>query len=861
MASVSSSPFLRKGSGRVPASPLLKAAFTQLIEAPTLASTGAGPIGLGSNLDFSEDGITSQQLQDFFNAAIAAARKEEPIIEAGNKYSVDDGFKQLNGELLLFDIEQSQFYSALSPNDQKRASEFFKFMAMNGDLRNRNPLHPNKLDTAVLGNLMNFPKHLFGFPFAGFSTNGNEALSLALFSYRFEFLNGKGAPRSDRPIVVYFQADNEEPPADLQGCVERLDLRLHVTKHGIPLDVKVDNVAVALVGFSNPDLSKFSTWALRVGVAIHVHVVDSEIRSIFKDNEKLVHFDIPEGVRSMSLEDGLFGQAYQLYRDLELRDVHMDLPYFWQSAYLSPNEGGSGNTTPLYIDFCMMLLGWNALRDIASKTTSLPAQRLQPLQLPPYGDWGLDVMKGPRKMEDVLRFGKEAMKLPRKQLETNVVQFQRNFVGGKTRDVEALVSAGGTRSANFVFESVLVRARKQLGADAEVKLLTGNPHLLVERAGRRFQFEVGRINKDGILDVDQLKHQIKNPLVVAVYAQTLSITDGITDPLHEIISVMEEENQKRNASSSAPVTLINDCCLALSVLIHNDGKNGAKCFRVLDLTKNMITPVVVMLDAHKHIGADKGISMAMGTPGTLSHLDGHVKVGGQPSQGELARALADMVLVGVDGYHEKYHRLVAAIDNATQTLAAAGMTIIHSHNREKGSTAFGVEDPSALVQKKLKKKGHVCSPLFGVAPDHPERCQTGWLLSLTPHALREVKPGQKALDVFVADCVDTFKACQKGYSSLAKKFPECSLPAFLLSGGCEDLWLFELLRRPNLGRSFISLILRRLYSGILDSGVICSDRPRSPLTELVKRVGPVMVILFLSLLQFFRRRRPRLAKM
>jgi hypothetical protein len=62
-----------------------------------------------------------------------------------------------------------------------------------------------------------------------------------------------------------------------------------------------------------------------------------------------------------------------------------------------------------------------------------------------------------------------------------------------------------------------------------------------------------------------------------------------------------------------------------------------------------LPPQIMTLDAHKHLGADKGISMAMGTPGTLSHLNGRVKVGAQPTRGELARAMADMLLVGSEG--------------------------------------------------------------------------------------------------------------------------------------------------------------------------------------------------------------------
>merc|ERR1719361_1505123 len=107
-----------------------------------------------------------------------------------------------------------------------------------------------------------------------------------------------------------------------------------------------------------------------------------------------------------------------------------------------------------------------------------------------------------------------------------------------------------------------------------------------------------------------------------------------------------------------PVTLINDSCLAFSVLLHNNGKDGNKNLRVLDLSKDKITPTIVMLDAHKHLGSDKGISMTMGTPGTLSHLTGHVRVGAAPCRGELIRAIADLSLVGVDGYYEKYQALV-----------------------------------------------------------------------------------------------------------------------------------------------------------------------------------------------------------
>jgi hypothetical protein len=48
--------------------------------------------------------------------------------------------------------------------------------------------------------------------------------------------------------------------------------------------------------------------------------------------------------------------------------------------------------------------------------------------------------------------------------------------------------------------------------------------LAVERAERRFLFDVVRCTKDGIIDVGGLRMALADPLVVCVYTQTLSIT-------------------------------------------------------------------------------------------------------------------------------------------------------------------------------------------------------------------------------------------------------------------------------------------------------------------------------------------------
>ena len=72
-------------------------------------------------------------------------------------------------------------------------------------------------------------------------------------------------------------------------------------------------------------------------------------------------------VSSLSMDDGVFTCGYSLYRDLTLRDAHMDVALRWQAAYLSPNEGGSGASAPLFLDFCTACLGRDALAVLAAQ--------------------------------------------------------------------------------------------------------------------------------------------------------------------------------------------------------------------------------------------------------------------------------------------------------------------------------------------------------------------------------------------------------------------------------------------------------------------------------------------------------------
>jgi len=338
---------------------------------------------------------------------------------------------------------------------------------------------------------------------------------------------------------------------------------------------------------------------------------------------------------------------------------------------------------------------------------------------------------------------------------------------------------------------------------------------------------------------------VKDPSVIAVYAQTLSYTDGVSDPLAEILEVIEEENKQRKGLH--PITLINDSCLAFSVLVHNDGVNGRPSMRLLDMTRDCVTPTIITIDAHKHLGCDKGISTIVGTEGTLAYLNGHVKVGSQPNKGELVRALCDMLLVGVDGYYDLYHGLTANIERVSEVIKEHHLNIIHANNRIKGSTVISVEDPSGVMMKRLTKLGHNFAFLYNVAPDNPEHCQTGWSLSLTPYSLRQCEGGRLALDIFLEDLVTVHKEIEAKPHPIHKLLPENSLPAVLLTGGLIDPYVFGLLWRNGWRRTLAETFIRRFFTFLVDSGSVCSLKRQDPLRDLIKRCTGGLVVLIAAL--------------
>ena len=109
--------------------------------------------------------------------------------------------------------------------------------------------------------------------------------------------------------------------------------------------------------------------------------------------------------------------------------------------------------------------------------------------------------------------------MSREDLVRAFVKIQTSFVGGRSRSggLEALVTCGGTRSMNIAFETAL----GYMGKVSSPRVITGNPHLLVERAERRFGFEVVRIPDGGAMSLKRLREEITDESVVAVYVLLL----------------------------------------------------------------------------------------------------------------------------------------------------------------------------------------------------------------------------------------------------------------------------------------------------------------------------------------------------
>ena len=665
----------------------------------------------------------------------------------------------------------------------------------------------------MIGTLLDFPKQLFGFPYACYATDGRESLSLCLYAYRL---------RTGKRRVV-----GDANDATLKGVASRL---------GMTVSDEMDGAACLVVTLSQCEAKAWRgvhvlcAEASRRGVAVHVRCTDKGLRQLLQ--RPLCHVRFPFDVSSLSIDDGVFTCGYSLYRDLTLRDAHMDVALRWQAAYLSPNEGGSGASAPLFLDFCTACLGRDALSKLAAQKSLED----------PESTWAPTTIQASRKLpsvKDPLTWARQQLSTPktRQDFEGDLVAFQRHFLGGLHKDVEAVSTGGGTRSINVAFETVLRSLPEGFGRP---RVLTGNPHLAVERAERRFGFALTRLEDRGALSLQLLERELEARDVVAVYAQSLSYTDGISDDVPRVLDLLEAVNVERVKSGLIAVSLINDCCLAFSVLVRFAASLSRiasmassltpsprrtqvhqPAYRLLDRTTRH-TPVLMTLDAHKHLGADKGLSTVVGTKGSLQALRGALRVGARPTRAALVRALANVASVTPQGYDTIYRNLASRVKVVEETCSSLNLDVVHACHRREGSTVLAVHDPACRTQKLLSKRNHKCTFLYNLHPLDQTKCQYGWCLSFTPHCLRELD-GATALDVFVRD----LKVCAAAAPSQASN----SIVAVLSTGGAPEPWLFSFLWRPGIGRETGSLILRRLFTRLLDAGV-GKPRSRNPVAVL-----------------------------
>ena len=145
---------------------------------------------------------------------------------------------------------------------------------------------------------------------------------------------------------------------------ERLNLEcVHVHDEIVSLFLEPERCA-CVVAFGSDTMDTALSLAKSNAVPLHLHFTDKQFRDIFIQNKTKIHFNLPSIVRSISIDKGMLCSGYSLYRDAVLRDLHMDVAYYWQSLYLSPNEGGSANARPQLMDLCLWCLGWNGVRDL-----------------------------------------------------------------------------------------------------------------------------------------------------------------------------------------------------------------------------------------------------------------------------------------------------------------------------------------------------------------------------------------------------------------------------------------------------------------------------------------------------------------
>jgi len=826
-------------------------------------------------LPWSYEGASPRQLDAFCRELLSQKGSTEPIVQSGGIYGVHPQFADMNSDLIVKELSEDPRFKALETDDFRRAHEFFRIIFGNEHLRNRNPLHFSVIDCCLISNVLNVPKQIFGFPYACYGTDGIESLSLLLFSYR------QIRSYVSSPVVVYV-SEGGDLDDELMGQITQ---RLQISAVGASVDTLKEMlevhgdrcVAVLAVGVCSRTLNRMASDATAASVPLHAHVTDRQIRNLFGSHRtEPMHLKMPEAVESVSISDGMFTCGYSLYRNPKTRDVHMDVAIKWQTLYLSPNEGGSGSSRPLLVDLCIWLLGWRALRRVALYGVNDAAhsrrRRLEVIRFHPNSNirsaWSHAARRSFRgileRAEDVVsklsdsRRGNKSGGVSRTSLLKEIATFQTRFIGGRSRPLEAFVTAGGTRSINLAFEAVLRRNEPwAYGEDNPPVVITGNPHLAVERAQRRFGFDLIRVAERGVISIPKLRDAVRDERVVAIYSQTLSYTDGTSDPLEDVSVVLEEENRRRASRGIHSIVHINDCCLALSVVIRNENQRG-ESMRVLDFDAPH-TPTIVTIDAHKHMGAEKGFSTVFGTSSTLSVLDTRVCVGSPPTNGDVVRTMANLLYVeSLGGYRQVYTRLADAVAEAATSLERAGLRLVRPRERAYGSTVLCFEDPSGGMGRALNKRGFNTSTvynLFDGAADEIGKTQGAFQLSVTPHQLRAAPNGQDmtALDVFVEEAKRTHRdfVASPFYRVIRATFPERSFLAHVAADNV-PVYLFSLISGGGVARSLGKMLARRYCSCLLDEGAMfcVNDTEAVAISRFRTLCGAVQIVVFCLVCHF-----------
>eukprot|EP00939_MAST-03C_sp_MAST-3C-sp1_P000091 g91.t1 len=807
-------------------------------------------------LPWNERGCSVGDLRLFLEELMSQQGATEPIVQSGGIYGVSSQFDELNASLIIHQLQNDGRFAVLSSENVRRANGFFRTIFGNRHLRNRNPLHFCVVDCCLISNVLNVPRQIFGLPYACFATDGLESLSLCLFAYK------KRSDVQDRlRSIVLYRCATRRLESEVADCCKRLGIDARTWSASSQIE-RERCVAVVAGGLSGIELRHLAGEAEQEGVPVHVHVTDRQFRGIFLNNASMVHLELPAGVSSVSIEDGMLTSGYSLYRDPALRDMHMDVAMLWQTLYLSPNEGGSGSCRPIFVDLCLWLLGWTALAHIAEHgfevTTTDSRQNVYDvvdIQRNEKGVRERSASWDKRDFAGILRHGKNMIvEANRTDLIRDFVFFQRAFVGGMSRDVlEASITGGGTRSINMAFEAVLRRAKRSWNGTGLPRVITGNPHLAVERAERRFGFLVVRVAKTGVISTKRLEEELQHPDVVAVYSQSLSYTDGTSDPVPEIVDILEKHNRRRLAAGAHAVAHINDCCLAFNVLLNNDGSDSSSgaCMRVLDYNTKY-TPTMVTIDAHKHMGAEKGISTVFGTLGTLSALDGSLRVGAEPSKGDLVRTLANLHLIGVDGYCRLYRRVDAAVSKAIGRLREAGLRLVRPFNRRAGSTVLCFEDPSGAVGRIVNRSGYYVGSVYNLhdtcSLERSATSASAWQLSVTPHSLRPVPRGSDgsgiALDLFVDAAIDAHRVVA---NSVARRVVRslCSERSLLAHAVADNMpiYVFSKIAGGGLAESAGVTLARRYCTPVLDGGkLFCRNETLKMMNAALARLAALALV-------------------